>query len=114
MNALMTNWEHCLGDGHSQLLLLFVEEPPDGLQVVGEAGIVVVDVVALIVVRLAAQGPQLSQLQLLGLHLVTQPTTTDTWQCSVWQGHKLVVEELMNKLKSLNLFFSTALSYLYD
>ena len=41
MNALMTNWEHCLGDGHGQLLLLLVEEPPDGLQVVGEAGIVV-------------------------------------------------------------------------
>ena len=58
-----------LGDCHGQLLLLLVEHEPDGVEVVGEAAVVV----GVGHVGLPAQLPQLSKLLLLALHLVPQP-----------------------------------------
>ena len=58
-----------LGDRHGQLLLLLVEHEPDGVEVVGEAAIVV----GVGHVWLPAQLSQFSKLLLLALHLVSQP-----------------------------------------
>ena len=58
-----------LSDRHGQLLLLLIEHEPDGVEVVGEAAVVV----GVGHVGLPAQLPQLSKLLLLALHLVPQP-----------------------------------------
>ena len=58
-----------LGHCHGQLLLLLIEHEPDGVEVVGEAAVVV----GVGHVGLPAQLPQLSKLLLLALHLVPQP-----------------------------------------
>ena len=58
-----------LGDCHGQLLLLLVEHEPDGVEVVGEAAVVV----GVGHIGLPAQLPQLPKLLLLALHLVPQP-----------------------------------------
>ena len=58
-----------LGDCHGQLLLLLIEHEPDGVEVVGEAAVVV----GVGHVGLPAQLPQLPKLLLLALHLVPQP-----------------------------------------
>ena len=72
-----------LGDRHGQLLLLLVEHQPDGVEIVGEAAVVV----GVGHVRLPAQLAQLSKLLLLTLHLVPQ---SDQEQIGVMSNHQIM------------------------